>query len=140
MANLKDLDTLIPQYAINKSEMEDYKKLCDAENAQIKALMKEFTVQHYETGEYKATYSVSHRENLNEETLLSLFTTVPGFVKIAEDCGIVKERPYIDFDALEKAIYDGKLSTEQLSELNKSKEVVTLKVTKINKKKGKEDD
>ena len=135
---LNDLDTLIPQYAVNKAELDDYKKLCDKENAQIKELMKDFAVQKYEAGGYRASYSVSVRETMNEEILLSLFTSVPGFAGITEEYEIVKQKPYIDFDALEKAIYDGKLSNEQLLDLDKakeSKEVVTLRVTKIKEKK-----
>ena len=138
---LNELDTLIPRYAQNKAELEGYKKICDTENAQIKAIMKEYALQHFETAGYKATYSVSTRETMDEEGLVSLFTSVPGFVKIAEEYGIVKQKPYVDFDALEHAIYNGKFSTDMLMELNEkkeTKEVVTLKVTKIKKGNKKE--
>lgn len=127
MPNMIDLDELIPQYALNKSELDSYKKLCDRENAQIKAVMKDFALQHYEAGGYKATYSVSNRETMNEEKLLD----------IAHNFGlhkIIKTKEYIDFDALEKAIYDGEISEEMLLEMDKakeSKEVVTLRVSKI---------
>lgn len=138
---LNDLDVLIPQYAENKSEMDSYKKICDKENAQIKAIMKDFVVDNYEAGGYKASYSISKRETMNEDILIALFTSVPGFVFISENYGIVKNKPYIDFDALEKAIYDDKLTQDQLMELNKAKEVkevVTLRVTKIKEKKVEE--
>ena len=134
---LNDLDKLIPQYAANKSELDGYKKICDKENAQIKEIMKSFVVTNYEAGDYKANYSVSKRETMNEDILISLFTSVPGFVSVSENYGIVKNKPYIDFDALEKAIYDDKLTQDQLMELNKAKEtkeVVTLRVTKVKKK------
>lgn len=138
---LNELDTLIPQYAANKSELDGYKKICDKENAQIKAIMKDFVVTNYEAGGYKATYSVSNRETMNEDILISLFTSVPGFVSVSENYGIVKNKPYIDFDALEKAIYDDKLTPDQLMELNKAKEVkevVTLRVSKVKKSKDEE--
>lgn len=126
---LKDLDELIPQYAANKAEADSYKKICEKENAKIKAIMKDFVVTEYETGEYRATYSVSTRETLNEDKLL----------EIAHHFGIpeiVKTKEYIDFDALEKAIYDGKISDDILLEMDKAKEVkevVTLRVTKKKK-------
>lgn len=138
---LNDLDKLIPQYAANKAELDDYKKICDKENAQIKAIMKDFVVTNYEASGYKATYSVSNRETMNEDILISLFTSVPGFVSVSENYGIVKNKPYIDFDALEKAIYDDKLTQDQLMELNKAKEVkevVTLRVSKVKKSKNDE--
>lgn len=127
---LNDLDTLIPQYAMNKAELDGYKKICDKENAQIKSIMKDFVVDKYEAGGYKASYSVSTRETMNEDRLL----------EIAHNFGIpeiVKTKEYIDFDALEKAIYDGKISKEILLEMDKAKEVkevVTLRITKVKKK------
>lgn len=131
---LNDLDTLIPQYAANKNELDSYKKLCDKENAQIKAIMKDFVVTGYEAGGYKASYIVSKRETLNEEKLL----------EIAHQLGIseiVKTKEYIDFDALEKAIYDGRISEDIMMEMDKAKEVkevVTLRVAKIKQKKESE--
>lgn len=131
---LNDLDTLIPQYAANKAELDSYKKICEQENAQIKAIMKDFAVQKKEAGSYVATYSVSRRESFDEDKLL----------QIAHHYGIpeiVKTREYVDFDALEKAIYDGKISADVLLEMDKAKEVkevVTLKVTKKKEKKSNE--
>lgn len=126
MAKLNDLDELIPRYAMNKAEADNYKKICDKENAQIKAVMADFAVQQYEAGGYKATYSVSTRESMNEDKLLA----------IAHQYGIseiVKTKEYIDFDALENAIYNNRISDEVLMEMDKAKEVkevVTLRVTK----------
>ena len=126
------LDTLIPQYAQNKLELDSYKKICDKENAQIKSIMAELPDNTYEAGGYRATYSVSTRETMNEEMLLEILGGG------ARDMGIIKTKEYVDFDALEKAIYDGKISENTLLEMDKakeSKEVVTLRVTKIKKKK-----
>ena len=135
------LDALIPQYAANKAELEDYKKICDKENAIIKSIMADMDEPTYEAGGYKATYSVSQRESMNEEMLISMFTSVPGFVKVAEQFGIVKTKEYIDYDALENALYNNAISNDQVIEMNKArevKEVVTLRVTKIKKKKEEE--
>lgn len=123
---MKRLDELIPQYASNKNEMDAYKKLCDKENAEIKSIMKDLALQKYEAGEYKATYTISKRETMDEEILL----------EIAHQFGIpeiVKTKEYIDFDALENAIYNGKISPEILTEMDRArsvKEVVTLRVSK----------
>lgn len=131
-----NLDELIPQYAQNKAEMDSYKKICDSENAQIKALMAELDDPVYEAGGYKATYSIQERESMNEDILLD----IAHHFGLSE---IVKTKEYIDFDALEKAIYDGKISDDILLEMNKAKEVkevVTLRVTKIKKKREDKDD
>lgn len=130
---LQDLDTLIPRYAANKAEMDDYKKICDRENAEIKSIMRDFVVSSYEASGYKATYSVSERTSMNEEMLLDIAHNynIPG---------IVKTKEYIDYDALEKAIYDGEISEDVLLEMDKAKtvkEVVTLRVSKVKQKKEK---
>ena len=124
---LSDLDTLIPRYAANKAELDSYKKICDKENAQIKEVMKSFVVQNYEAGGYKASYSVSKRESMNEEMLLQI-AHMHGIPEI------VKTKEYIDFDALEHAIYNGLISDEVLMEMDKAKEtkeVVTLRISKV---------
>lgn len=131
------LDDIILRYATNKTELDSYKKLCDADNARIKEIMLAENLSEKKVEGYKATCTVSQRETMNEDVLISLFSSVPSFVGIADQYNIIKQKPYIDFDALEKVIYDGKLTKEQLLELDKakeSKEVVTLRVSKIKNK------
>ena len=133
--NLNDLDTLIPQYAQNKSEMDSYKKLCDKENAQIKSIMKDLALQFYEAGDYRANYSISKRETLNEEKLLELAKNNASLLPC------VKTKEYIDFDVLEKLLYDEMVPPAVIAEMDKAKEVkevVTLRITK--KKETKEND
>lgn len=128
---LKALDSLIPQYAANKREKDSYEKLCAAENTQIKAIMQNFAVQHYEAGGYKAVYSIQRRESVDEERL----------IEIAHQYGIsevIKTKEYIDFDALENAIYHGRIPDDVIVEMNSAttvKEIPTLKITKIKEKK-----
>ena len=88
--------------------------------------MKDYAAQRYEAGNYVATYSISHRDTMNEEKLLQIAHKY-GIIEI------VRTKEYIDFDALEKAIYKGRISSNVLLEMEsakESKEVVTLKVTK----------
>ena len=129
---LEDLDVLIPQYASNKAEMDSYKKLCDKDNAKIKSIMKNFVVDKYETKDYKAAYIVSHRETINEEMLL----------EIAHNHGIseiIKTKEYIDFDALENALYNDRIPKDVVLEMDKAKEVKQVISLRVDKKK-KEDD
>lgn len=134
--NLSELDTLIPRYAQNKLELDSYKKICEKENAEIKKIMKDYALPTHVVGDYKAVYTIQKRETINEEKLL----------EIAHQYGIsdiIKTKEYIDFDALENAIYHGQISADVLAEIAKTKEVkevVTLKVTKIKKAEEKIDD
>ena len=135
--NIVSLDDLILRYANNKAEFDSYKKLCDTDNAKIKELMLAEDISERQVEGYKATCTVSQRETMKEDILISMFTSVPEFIELAEEYNIVKQKPYVDFDALEKVIYDGKLSNEQLLELDKAKEskdVVTLRISKVKNK------
>ena len=125
------LDTLIPQYAENKSMLDDYKKICDSENKQIKELMDEGS---YEAGGYKATKIISTRDSMNEDKLLDVLQQYG----VAYDEKIIKTKEYVDMDALESAIYKQKLDNTMLMEIDKcreSKEVVTLRISKVKEKK-----
>lgn len=129
MADLTKLDKLIPQYAANKSEMDSYKKICDRENAEIKALMADLDLSQHTVGGYKAVRSIQHRETINEELLLAIAHKYNLF-------DIIKTKEYIDFDALERAIYHGRISNNVILEMDKAKEVkevVTLTIKKAKK-------
>lgn len=126
------LDTLIPQYAENKAILDDYKKICDTENKQIKELM---TDDSYEAGGYKATKSVQVRETMNEDKLLGV---MHNHREVAELNGIIKIKEYIDMDMLESAIYNKQIDKDMLMEIDKcreTKEVVTLRISKVKEKK-----
>lgn len=136
MQELKNkLELLIPQYALNKSELDSYKKLCDKENAEIKTLMSQLKETDYSAGGYSAKIIIQNRESLNEDKLLNLLFS--KFQKDAEQLGIIKTKYYIDTDALEKALYNGDIPQDIIQDMSKAretKEVVTLKVTKEKKK------
>ena len=136
--DLQQLKSLIDDYGETNDSLKDTKKLVEAKSKELKELMAKYGKTEMEGSVYKATISVQHRESLNEDGLLSLFTTVPGFVKYAEKYGIVKTKEYIDMDALESFLYKEELTHEQTSDLDKcreSKDIPTLRMTKI--KKGK---
>ena len=127
------LDTLIPQYAENKSMLDDYKKICDDENKQIKDMMEEGS---YEAGGWKATKTISTRETMNEEKLLDVARKNSYYLS-----DIIKTKEYIDMDKLESLLYKGNISKEVLLEIDKcreSKEVVTLRISKVKEKKDAE--
>ena len=139
---LQKLENLIPQYASNKSELEYYKKISDAENSQIKRIMTELDLEDYITEDYKVVKSIQHRQKLNEDILLDMFLMDTTLNAIAKKYGIIKTKSYVDVDVLEKAIYDGGFTDAELLTLNaamESKEIVTLRVSKIKREKEDKD-
>lgn len=126
---MQRLDDLIEQYAINKSELASYEKLCKEENAQIKDIMVEASLSDYTAKNWKISYVVQKRETMNEARLLE----IAHLYGIPE---IVKTKEYIDFDALENAIYNNLIPQDVILEMDKAKEikeVVTLRLAKVKK-------
>lgn len=133
MGNLEKLDELVPRYGDEKTEMDRYKKLCDADNAEIKSIMSDLALQHYTAGKYKVTRSVQERESVDEDLLLSLLKPFPE----VQVHNIIKTKEYVDFDALEAALYKDALPKDVLLAIDKArtvKLVTTLKVSKVKKK------
>ena len=123
------LQELIPAYALNKRELDDYKKICDRDGAIIKSLMTEDNLGEVHAGGYVAKCSTTTRESFDEEKLVDL-------LKPLKIRGLVKRKEYIDMDILESAIYDKKISGEVLLKMDRCKnvkEVTTLRVTKAKK-------
>lgn len=120
------LSQLLPVYEANKSEMDSYKKLVDKDNKEIKTIMLGAELGEFIVDDIKASCSVSEREDFIEEALI---------VKLKEMKirGIVKKKDYVDMDALENAIYSGKIDAALLADCQTKKEVVTLRVSKVKK-------
>lgn len=123
------LSQLLPVYEANKSEMDSYKKLVDKDNKEIKSIMLGAQLGEFVVDDIKASCSVSEREDFIEEALIAK-------LKEMKIRGIVKKKEYVDMDALENAIYNGKIDAALLADCQTKKEVVTLRVTKLKRKEG----
>lgn len=125
-----DLATLIESYILNKENEKIYKDNASIENTQIKEIMHDRNITEFSTSMGTATITEQQKETFIEEALIE-------FLKknnIADD--IVKTREYVDFDALESAIYHEKISTNLVKEMASCKETKTITVLRISKKKG----
>jgi len=138
------LKELVESYGMNKKENDDLKKIVDNQNKEIKSLMESNNLKKFESDNYKVSYSVSTRDTIDEELLLSeakTFTIVDGVeLKSAQEVGLIKTKEYVDMDVLESLMYKGGISEEDLMKVDKcreTKEVITLRVSK---KKDKKDD
>ena len=135
MTDLIELSNLVEQYGVNKAKLDDIKKTCDLENAEIKTRMQDENITEAFGENYKVKYSVQHRESMDEEKLLTILAS-EEFKEVKEVFRIVKTKEYVDFDALENALYNSQFTDEQLRELNRArevKEIPMIKITKIKK-------
>lgn len=134
------LDSLIPHYALNKQELDNYKKICDAANAKIKDLMFAANEDEHRAGDWIAKRTVVHKETLDEAKLIQVLHkyNVPG---------VIKTKEFVDMEALEKYLYnaygdDSRLLDDTIGQLSRDiadcrevKEEVRLTVKAAKKKK-----
>ena len=127
-----NLDELIPQYALNKGELDSYTKICKEENEQIKAALVELGENEYSTGGYTVKRIVAVKESMNEAKLL----------EVLKQNGIdaaVKTREYVDMDALEAYLYNNTPSADlarQLESCRTTSETVQLRLSRVKENKG----
>lgn len=124
------LKGLVESYIENKDSESYYKDLASSENTQIKELMRSMGISECESSMGTAVMSEQNRETFIEEALIEFLKNN----NIATD--IVKTKEYVDFDALESAIYNEKISPDLVKQMASCKEVKTTTVLRIKKKKG----
>lgn len=134
------LEELVLSYGAHNAEAKDLKKVCDAENAQIKEIMVSDGLTEFTSGIYTAKYSVSKQESLNEEKALEILKK--DWMNrnlgrdIHKDCPYIKTKEYIDMDALETVLYKGDIPQETLVELDGCRIVKEIPKLTIVKAKG----
>ena len=121
------LEKLIPEYGEKNTECNALKKVVADLNSKVKTAihlaLKENT--DIEISGWKCKLSVEETSEMNEEKLIE-------FAK-AHKLNIVKKKEYVDFDALERLIYNGDIPKNVLVEMNGCKETKTKEVLRINK-------
>jgi len=121
-----ELLTLIPEFYANKTQADVFSKKASTLNGQIKEIMTSEDITSFTAGDLKASCSTSLRESFNEEKLLEK-------LKKLKIRGIIKKREYVDMEALESAIYHGRLDAATLSDCREVSYVTTLRVTRVKK-------
>ena len=127
----ENLKNLINDYGDKNKLFNSVKKAVDELKSEIKEAFSESKISEFDTGDFTAILSTVEKQSFNEELMIPIIKTF---------CvrGVVKKKEYVDMDALEKAIYSGKITDEQVLQLDKCKETtssqrLTIKKTKKEK-------
>lgn len=126
---MNNLEELVVRYALNKNELDSYKKICDKENAEIKARMTELDMNEVLAGDYVAKLTIQKRESMDEDMLLEI-------LRNNNYTNVIRTKEYVDMDLLEREIYNGNVDKDTLVAMQKCKsvkEVPTLKIVKAKK-------
>lgn len=130
---MPSLKELVKSYGEMKQIVDDYKKPIEEANKEIKSIMSERGLSNFESGGFKAKYSVSVSEDFDETKLIDVIkdTLEPGELK---QLGIIKTKEYVDMEVLENAIYNGIIPASKLQSCKTRKETPRLTITKIKEK------
>lgn len=121
-----ELHELIPRYHRENELVKEHKKIADADNKQIKKVMSENDISEFSTHGLVAKITVAERVDLMEDVLMDK-------IKEMGIEGIIKTREYIDMNALEDALYHGKINAATLAKAQTKKEVTTLRISAVKK-------
>lgn len=122
---MTELEKLVEQYIEAKKKEADITKVTKDLNAKIKKVMLTEDIDEVETDCGTARLSVRRKESFDEENLID-------FLKSSGNArGLVKKKEYIDYDALESALYREKLDPETVQKLDDYKIVQETTVLNI---------
>lgn len=125
---IAELNELVPQFAANKEQSDSYKKLAEKDNQKIKLLMGQANLKEFVVGDRRVTYSEHYKESFIEERLIEK-------IKELGVEGVIKQKEYVDMDALENAIYHGQINAAALADTQERTQVITLRLYKVKEKK-----
>ena len=117
--------------------IDKYKELKDKENAfkkqtldlgnNIKGYMYENNMTSANSEKYTATLSCTEKGSLNEDFAIEIIKENLGGALLSS---VIKQKEYIDEDALEKLVYNGDFDINKLAKAKIVKETYTLRVNK----------
>ena len=110
-----EFDNMVDDYVVAKMKEQEAGKVTKVLGPQIKKYLAEDNLTNYDTADSSVSVQIRSSVSFDEESLIDYLKS-SGLSR-----GLVKRKEYVDFDALESAIYRGKLSEEQIKELDKFK-------------------
>lgn len=122
-----DIDSLIDDYKASKDKENALKKSNADVSDKIKSYFIDKGIDKHSTDLYTATVTTTNKESLNDELAIEI---------IKEDLdgallkSVIKQKEYIDEDALEKLVYNGDFDITKLEKAKIVKPVTTLRVVK----------
>ena len=128
--NAFNLSEMIDTYKASKDKENALKKANNEMNENIKTYMQEHGMSSANSEKYTATLSCTKKESLNEDLAIEIIKENLGGALLSS---VIKQKEYIDEDALEKLVYNGDFDINKLAKAKLVKENYTLRT---GKKKG----
>ena len=124
-----DLSKVIDEYKESKDKENALKKANTAMNESIKKYMSENDMDEASSDMYTAVLSNTTKESLNEDLAIAIIKENLGGALLNS---VIKQKEYIDEDALEKLVYNGDFDISKLEKAKITKVTTTLRIKKKN--------
>lgn len=130
------IEDTIRSFYEKDTAMKSIKKEVDEKKETIKNYFIDNSIEEMSVDDIKCTVSSSERSTFNTDRCLAVLSNmlINEEIDKSKYDSIVKMQPYVDEDALEKAIYNNEFDPSKLLDCIESKTIYTLRVSK---KKGK---
>ena len=125
--NVFNLSTAIDKYKESKDNENALKKANNELNETIKTYMQEHDMTSANSENWTATLSCTKKESLNEDLAIEIIKENLGGALLSS---VIKQKEYIDEDALEKLVYNGDFDINKLAKAKMVKETYTLRIGK----------
>ena len=122
-----DIDSLIDEYKASKDKENALKKSNADVSDKIKSYFIDNGIDKHSTDLYTATVTTTNKESLNDELAIEIIKENLGGALLKS---VIKQKEYIDEDALEKLVYNGDFDITKLEKAKIVKPVTTLRVVK----------
>ena len=124
-----DLSKAIDEYKESKDKENALKKANNELNENIKSYMGEHGMRsaNSKSKNWTATLSCTKKESLNEDLAIEIIKENLGGALLSS---VIKQKEYIDEDALEKLVYNGDFDINKLAKAKMVKETYTLRIGK----------
>ena len=124
-----NLSKAIDEYKESKDKENVLKKANTAMNESIKKYMSENDMDEASSDMYTAVLSNTTKESLNEDLAIAIIKENLGGALLNS---VIKQKEYIDEDALEKLVYNGDFDISKLEKAKITKVTTTLRIKKKN--------
>lgn len=124
-----NLSKAIDDYKESKDKENALKKANTAMNESIKKYMSENGMDEASSDMYTAVLSNTTKESLNEDLAIAIIKENLGGALLNS---VIKQKEYIDEDALEKLVYNGDFDISKLEKAKITKVTTTLRIKKKN--------
>lgn len=124
-----NLSKAIDEYKESKDKENVLKKANTAMNESIKKYMSENGMDEASSDMYTAVLSNTTKESLNEDLAIAIIKENLGGALLNS---VIKQKEYIDEDALEKLVYNGDFDISKLEKAKITKVTTTLRIKKKN--------